>query len=233
MTGIGIVTALAAEARTLRDVRRWRDGRDRLDGRTTVIVSGIGPVAADRAARALVEAGADALLSWGVAGGLDPQLRPGAIVLPAAIVGPAGERYPTHAAWRERERRRLAARTPVCEGAILSQATAIADPPTKHAAHRASGAVAIDMESAAIAAVAASRGLPFLVVRAIVDTAADALPDAVVAASRDGRPDVPRLLAGLLRSPGELGALLGLARRFRAARHALTAAAAAGLATPP
>lgn len=232
MTGIGIVAALDAEARTLRDARRFRDGRDRLDGRATVIVAGIGPVAAASAARALAEAGAAALLSWGVAGGLDPRLRPGAIVLPAEILGPAGERYPTDAAWRERERRRLAGREPVCEGAILSQGTAIADPRAKHAAHRASGAVAIDMESAAIAAVAASRGLPFLVLRAIVDAASDALPDAVVDASRDGRPDLWRVLGGVIRSPGDLGALLGLAGRFRIARRALAAAAAAGLATP-
>ncbi|MDE2295398.1 MAG: hypothetical protein KGL36_08070 [Gammaproteobacteria bacterium] len=232
MTGIGIVAALDAEARALRDAHRWRDGQARLDGGATVIVSGIGPVAAGRAARALAEAGAGALHSWGVAGGLDPRLRPGAIVLPAEILGPAGERYPTSARWRERERRALAARDPVHEGAILSQGTAIADPRAKSAAHRASGAVAIDMESAAIGAVAASRGLPFLVVRAIVDTASDALPAAVVAASRNGRPDVRRLLAGLVRSPGDLPALLGLAGRFRAARRALAAVASAGLATP-
>ena len=233
MTGIGIVVALDAEARTLRDVRRWRGRSERLDGRTTVIVAGIGPAAATGAAQALVDAGAAALLSWGVAGGLDPRLRPGAIVLPAEILGPGGERYPTSLAWRERERRRLAGRGPVvCEGAILSQGTAIADPRTKHAAHRASGAVAIDMESAAIAAVASSRGLPFLVVRAIVDTASDELPGAVVDASRSGQPDPWRLFAGLVRSPGDLGALLGLAGRFRIARRALAAAAAAGLATP-
>lgn len=232
MTGIGIVVALDAEARTLRDVRRWRGGGDRLDGRATLIVSGIGPAAAGRAARTIAEAGAAALVSWGVAGGLDPRLRPGTLVLPAEVLGPAGERYPTSAAWRERERRTLAARDPVCGGTILSQDTAIADPRTKQAAHRTSGAVAIDMESAAIAAVAASRGLPFLVVRAIVDTASDALPAAVVDASRDGRPDVRRLLAGLLRSPADLPALVGLAGRFRAARRALAAAASAGLATP-
>jgi adenosylhomocysteine nucleosidase len=232
LTGIGIVAALDAEARTLRDVPRWRGSRDRRDGRATVIVAGIGPAAAAAAAHTLVEAGATALLSWGVAGGLDPRLRPGAIVLPAEVLGPATERYPTSTAWRERERRRLAGGEPVCEGAILSQGTAIADPRTKHAVHRASGAVAIDMESAAIASVAASRGLPFLVVRAIVDAASDELPDAVVDASRDGRPDPWRLLVGLVRSPGDLGALLGLAGRFRIARRALAAVAAAGLAAP-
>jgi hypothetical protein len=66
----------------------------------------------------------------------------------------------------------------------------------------------------------------------IVDTAADVLPQAVLAASRAGRFSVGRLLGGLARAPSELAALIRLAQRYRAATHSLTAVARAALSTP-
>ena len=41
-------------------------------------------------ARSLIEAGATALASWGMAGGLDPALSAGAILLPSEVLGPDG-----------------------------------------------------------------------------------------------------------------------------------------------
>ena len=57
--------------------------------------------------------------------------------------------------------------------------------------------------------------------RVIVDSAADALPRAVVAASGSGRVQIGRLLAGLIVAPGEIGALLRLTQRYRLAMRAL------------
>jgi hypothetical protein len=84
------------------------------------------------------------------------------------------------------------------------------------------------MESLAIAQIAATQGLPFIAVRVIVDTALDALPAAVTAASRSGQFRIWRLIGALALAPAELSALIRLAQRYRAARRSLAAIARAG-----
>jgi adenosylhomocysteine nucleosidase len=94
------------------------------------------------------------------------------------------------------------------------------------------GAVAVDMESLGVAAVAAARDLPFIAARVIVDTAADALPRAVAAASRAGLLNVPGLIGGFVLAPQDLFAVIGLARRYRAATRSIAWMVRAGLLTP-
>ena len=79
------------------------------------------------------------------------------------------------------------------------------------------------MESAAVAEIAARHNLPFIAVRVIVDTAADRLPRAVVAASRAGRVQFARLIGGLILAPREIAALIRLAQRYRIAMRSLRA----------
>jgi adenosylhomocysteine nucleosidase len=88
------------------------------------------------------------------------------------------------------------------------------------------GAVAVDMESAAVAAVAHELDVPFLCVRAIADPAEMALPRALLRAT-DAAGAVRRvaLLGELLGRPGDVGTLLRLASHFRAALRTLARAA--------
>ncbi len=115
---------------------------------------------------------------------------------------------------------------------LLTNPLAIEDVAGKAAAFRDTGADVVDMESLGVAQVAVSRGLPFLVVRVVVDTAADRLPEAVLAASSGGEVRIARLLQELLRRPGDLLPLLRLARRYRAAMRALVAVARTGALAP-
>jgi adenosylhomocysteine nucleosidase len=55
-----------------------------------VAITGMGGAAASAGAGALTRAGAKALASWGMAGGLDPSLQAGTILLPDEIVGANG-----------------------------------------------------------------------------------------------------------------------------------------------
>jgi len=67
------------------------------------------------------------------------------------------------------------------------------------------GAVAVDMESAAIARVCAEQGIPFAAVRAISDTADEALPEAVARFFRsDGRLQPITVVAEVLKEPSLL-----------------------------
>ncbi len=212
MSGIGIVTALAAEARTL--------GRSIPDG-SLLIVCGVGPTAAGQGARTLVARGARALMSWGVAGGLDPELEPGTVLLPGDVVDADGRAFATAREWRERIASAVAAQRPLQGGRLLSSARAIDTVAGKSAAFQTTRASAVDMESLAIAEVAFAHRLPFLAIRVIVDTASDALPRSVIEASRTGRLDFGRLVRGLAAAPIDLIALWRLALRYRQARRAL------------
>jgi len=114
----------------------------------------------------------------------------------------------------------------VTEGNLLTTALAIETPAGKAAAFRDTGAAAVDMESAAVAEIAARHNLPFISVRVIVDTAADILPRAVVAASRAGKVRFARLIGGLILAPREIVSLIRLAQRYRTAMRTLHAIAA-------
>ncbi len=228
----GVVAALSAEARTLGvSARRGAGFATTRDG-ILVAVSGIGGPAAAAAARLLADAGATSLVSWGLAGGLDPALAAGTICLPTVVIAADGSRFATDHHWRELLAAAIAAPRVVVKGSLLTALGSIDDVAGKAAAFRDTGAAAVDMESHAIAAVAASRKLPFIAIRVIVDTAHDALPEAVLAASSGGEVSTSRLVRELLRSPAAIAPLLRLARRYRAARGALVEVARSGALAP-
>jgi adenosylhomocysteine nucleosidase len=186
-------------------------------------VSGIGRAAAVAAAQALVDAGVSALMTFGMAGGLDPALKPGTVVIPCELISSGGGRFAANRAWREQVAASVSALRPVSEGDLLTSTHAIETPADKAAAFRTTGAAAVDMESAAVAEIAADHNLPFVAVRVIVDTAADMLPRAVVAASLEGRVRLARLIGGLILAPREIASLIRLAQRYRIAMRSLHA----------
>lgn len=232
MNAVGIVAALAVEARALGPtIGRCKAPASLLDG-TLLCVSGTGCAAAALAARTLVEAGATALASWGMAGGLDPALSAGTIFLPSEVISTDGTGFLTACHWRERLSAAIAAHRPVACGKLLTSAQAIEAVAGKAAAFRETGAAAVDMESLAVAQIAAIQGVPFIAVRVIVDTAQDVLPRAVMAASRSGHVRIWRLIGALALAPADVAPLLRLARRYRAASRSLVAVARAGSLAP-
>jgi adenosylhomocysteine nucleosidase len=203
----GVVAALAFEARCF---GKPSDG-------CLIRLSGIGADNAARAAHALVAAGAGALLSWGVAGALDPDLASGTAVLPTEVLR-QGRRFATSRLWRERLRSALQGHVRVVAGALLTSDVAVAAVALKASLFRDTQAVAVDMESAAVAEVAADHGLPFVALRVILDTARDSLPESVL---RDFAPAARPPLWSLLCAPADWGRLLRLAAQYRLARRAL------------
>ena len=225
---MGVVAALRMEARTLGPAVRRPDGLSALGNGTLLSLSGMGYAAATMGARNLIEAGVCALMSFGMAGGLDPRLGAGALVLPSAVISREGARISTSKAWHDRLRdAAVAAQLVVTDGELLTTLHSLDSVAAKSAALRDTGAVAVDMESLAVAEVAAGRNLPFVAVRVIVDTALDELPGAVVAASREGQVRIGQLIGALALAPTELMGLVRLARRYRIAVRSLAAVARA------
>jgi hypothetical protein len=87
---------------------------------------------------------------------------------------------------------------------------------------------AVDLESAAYARAAVEAGVPWLCLRAISDTAEEALP-ALLNRCRDGGGAVQRgrVARGLLKEPGAVPALLSLRQRVRRCAGVLARAAQA------
>lgn len=224
MSGLGFVTGMKAEAACLG--RAF--GRCAGAGLPRVACAGGDGERARLAALDLVAAGAEALISFGVAGGLDPALASGRIVLADAVVPPAGGRFATDGAWRARLGERLEGDLTPVVGAIAGSTEAVVSPADKAALGLATGALAVDMESHGVATAAAAAGVPLLVVRAIADPADRAVPPELLAGlSPDGGRRPLAALAALARRPGRTAAAMHLARDSARALASLRRLAAA------
>jgi adenosylhomocysteine nucleosidase len=204
---LGVVTGMLAEARLL-------DGID-----CDVVAGGGDPVSTAAKIEQLVQRGATHLASFGIAGALDPMLKPGDLLLGSVIEMPDGTRVEADAEWLARAGHALP-RARVLP--IAAASTAISTVAAKVALHQSRKAAAIDMESHHVALAARKHGLPFLVLRAIADTAADDLPPAaLVGLNKEGRPAIGAVLLSLLKNPCQLPALIRIALRSRVALKAL------------
>lgn len=158
------------------------------------------------------------VLSFGVAGGLAPDLRPGDLVAATAVFSASGV-FSCHAAWAEFLSRAAPDARP---GALLGVDEPILTPENKRRLHEETGAVAVDMESHGAARFAQANDLPFAVFRAISDPQERAVPSAALAGFRpDGSTDVGAVLVALARNPGQTAALIGAAFDAREAFGAL------------
>nr|WP_275944086.1 purine and other phosphorylase-like protein, family 1 [Azomonas macrocytogenes] len=230
MHSVGIVVALKAEADAFTAQASRPECLVPLAEGCGLLLSGMGPGAARKAAQNLVDAGAQALATFGVAGALEPGLRSGTLLCPQRILDESGRVYTADPAWRDRLQQRLtlAALPMITDATLLSLPEPLSTATAKMAAQSRYAATAVDMESAAVAAVAADRGLPFVALRSIIDERDDMLPEALQAAIDPwGRPRPLKLIATLVHHPWLLARLPGLSSRMGKAVRALRAAAAA------
>lgn len=173
--------------------------------------------------QAALQRGARAVISFGIAGGLEPGLRPGTVLIARAIHdGP--DRVSADAAWIER----LAARLPEARlGDLVGVDAAVAGAGDKSELRRRTGAAAVDMESHVAARLAALHGVPFAALRVVADPAERTLPPAALVGMRpDGTADLGAVLRSLGRRPRQLAALIRTGLDARAAMMALTASRA-------
>jgi len=188
-----------------------------------VHLSGVGKKRAARAAQSLLKRGATALLSWGTAGGLVPGLVPGNLVLPRTVMGSDSSLFQVDPSWHERLRSRLKGCIDLCSEALIESATVLMTPEEKRGLASRTGAVAVDMESAAVAFTAEQARLPFVALRVISDTLDQTLPSSVLSAyDRSGHLKMWRLLRGLVQHPEELLEWMRLTTSLRKARKTLT-----------
>jgi hopanoid-associated phosphorylase len=204
-----VVTGLASEAAVASAMF------EKAGSRVRVVCAGASSERAARLARQLVAEGAEALLSFGIAGAVAPDLESGDLVIAQEVLTDYADLFPCDARWQQRLCAALD-KAPLTfrQGVLLGSHRLWGGVGDKEAIFAVSGSLAVDMESGPVGAVAREAGLPFLAVRAVADRAADRLPAFVETAVKpDGSPNVARALAGLARRPGDIPATLRLARR--------------------
>lgn len=234
MERIAIFAALRWECRPilrrLRQVRRtrlvaatiWRGqaaGRD-----IRVIQTAIGEERAAAAIAALGEGHFDLFFSTGCAGALSPDLQPGDLAIATTVIGASsGIKYSTDLVHRERARliaERAALRTVL--GPVLCSPRVLTSSEAKQTAAISTGSVAVEMEGAAIGAYAQRARIPFVSVRAVLDTAATALPESGGFVDPEtGTIRLLELVRHLTKQPSAVSELLALQRMMGAAQRAL------------
>ena len=217
MSRVGVIVALRAEARCITQHRLLPGQTATLGENLLVNVSGMGDAAAHHAATTLCNQEEIAgLISFGVAGALDDSLQAGDLILPEAVL--ADRNYPTDDAWYARIRYCLPKHINVIRGTLVTSDAVLTTESAKRILAARSGGCAVDMESGAIAAVAAEKGIPFLVIRAISDPVQFSPPAVLMdALQSDGSVKPISLLALLLKRSLSLNELLRLAPGMRAA----------------
>jgi hopanoid-associated phosphorylase len=205
-TAIGAVTGLRAEARLLKGCA------------VAVACGGGDPDRAEILARRLLAEGAAGLVSFGIAGGLREGLRPGTLVVGDWVV--SGETVlPCDEAWSQGLLDQLPG---AVGGCVVGARRAAATPAAKRRLARRWQAVAVDLESAAVARACTQAGKPFAILRAIADPVERPVPELALAGlDLHGRMLPGAVAARLLRQPQHLLGLVRLGWDSRAALAAL------------
>jgi adenosylhomocysteine nucleosidase len=188
----------------------------------------IGAADRDRTAALVATAAAqtDWLVSFGIAGGLSPELKAGTVIVSGEVVS---ERCrwsvaPSH----RRQLTEFARSIGAMEGTVFGASAILATKAEKKRAWTMTRSLAVDLESEIVARTASALGLPFIVLRAIADTAHRELPPAsLVPLGADGRPRVTRVFASMMRRPSQFAEVFGLAQEARLALSALVGPAQA------
>jgi adenosylhomocysteine nucleosidase len=213
---------MTAEARSLAREPAATDGLIHVAEGILAKLSGIGPRRAGEAAKNLLEHGATALLSWGCAGALVPTLSPGSLVLPNSVIGADRSSYSADPTWHRFLFDRLKNCVDLYQGSLAESGTMLRNSREKRVLLERTRAIAVDMESGAVARVAQGAHAPFMVVRAIADSADMTIPQSSVGAVDEfGELNLLYLLKELIRRPLELFAMIRLGWSFRAARATL------------
>lgn len=176
-----------------------------------VLVMGIGPARARAAAEQIAAISPQLVVSTGFAGALQAQWKVGDVIIAKEVVDIEGQIWPCH-------------RVGASSGRLLTSGRLAATTHDKLELGSRFQADAVDMESAAVAAVCARRGIPFLAVRVISDAVETELSPQLVRLLSDGRVSIWRAIRALARTPRLLGEFRRLARDTRLASRLLAVA---------
>lgn len=184
--------------------------------KASIAVSGANAARAEELTVDLIAAGARAVISAGLCGGLDPALKSGDLVIGERVVSASGDVVLSD--------RRLLAAAPkgAAQVAIFGSDDIIESAEKKKALYGRYASQTVDMESHGAARAAARANIPFIAVRAVADGAARALPKAALrAVTPSGGVNVLSVLIECVKAPQQFEEIAMLGRESGAATETL------------
>jgi len=220
---IGIIAALPAEAKCLYSKNLKAGLPVEIQKDIFICLSGMGHDSALIAAKKLVSLKVNALISWGVAGAIDDAVNSGDIIIAKSVINQS-DRYLISANWLDRVSKHLLQSSAVVfNGEISSSREICASINDKSQLSQNTAALAVDMESAAIAETATANNLDFLVIRTISDNAQTSIPVAVVNHTNNlGQPRIFKFVLSCLSKPNQIREIVKLANGYKKALTSLS-----------
>lgn len=215
------VSALKAESQTLQQHVNQLD----------LAVSGMGNVAVDNCLEELTTQNISGLISWGVCGALKPELKPGDLLIPKTVMNQSKQTFECDDIWRREilttlpsPQRNSSSKSTVhsafTDSIITDSKTVLTTPATKMDLAESSSADAVDMESFTIAKFADQHSIPFVIIRAVIDTVDDTLPSASAFRPGQSSASVNTLFSAISR-PAQWPALIRTGGQFKTALASL------------
>jgi adenosylhomocysteine nucleosidase len=218
----GIVVALPEELSTLTSKKIDKGCCVFITDAIMLTYSGAGANNARTASELLIAQGATRLISWGCAAALSETLKPGDLVLADTLVDAEGAPISIAPEWHDYAKNLLSTTLKVHTGSLVESLSIVATSQDKKQLRSQTGAIALDMESIAIAKVALQHQLPFLAIRTIADPVSMDLPKAIShSLNNEGDVVLSKLLLFIVGHPAELPGLIKLGLHFNKAKNTL------------
>ena len=222
----GLILAMPIEACALMGWKKWDrtqgypSRRQKLghDLELLCIRSGSGMIHALAATRYLISRGVSSVMVLGLAGGLQPLLKPGSMILVDSVLEENGRH--TNPSWktdllsvRYAEAVLMNRGLSCLRGAVVTSPEPVMSAVKKKDLFAKTQALAVDMESAAVARAAAEAGLPLFIFRTVSDGASTSIPgDISDCFHENGTFDLSGLLRRIVQNPFLLGKICSMAR---------------------
>lgn len=210
---LGILCGLESEAAIVRTLPN-----------VSVAVAGARPQKARWLARELVKNGAKRLMSFGIAGGLEPGLPIGSMIIGTHVMSVDGK-WDCDAAYV----RELTSKLPEAHcGGVWGSEFLVPTAKAKRAHYEKSRCLIVDMESQCAAQIAAEANIPLAVIRVVCDNSDMDVPPLVMdAINEDGSINAGKALWSLLRHPSQIPSLIhvgqGTGKALRTLKNSVVA----------
>ena len=191
-------------------------------------VLGVGPDRAGGALAALLKArrsGVDGVLVLGVAGGVNPALESGDLLLAdryalqdGASQGAGRALRPDAEMLQSAEKAALELSMPVCSGGALTVDHLVAEPEEREDLRAQYQVDSVNMEDYRVAEAAQDAGVPFLAARVVLDTARDRLPGYLPGLAKSRY----KVVTHVLLMPWRIPTMLRLKRQLQLGQMVLT-----------